>query len=452
MNQVKVLGLLKEGQHKKVKLAVCDMDGILRGKSIHIDKLSSILEKGFGFCSVIFGWDSGDVCYDNSKYTGWHTGYPDAHAKLDANTLRFIPWDCGTPFFLADFIDERGKPLDICPRQLLKKTDKKLNDLGFKGKVGCEYEWFNFKESSESLEEKNYGHLNPLTSGMFGYSLLRSSQNSEFFNDLQDSLREFRVPLEGIHTETGPGVYEAALCLAGPLEACDRAVLFKTAAKEIAQKHGVMPSFMARWSEEYPGCSGHVHISLEEGKNGTNVFYDARDKHGMSDIFKSFLAGLIKGVPELLPMMAPTINSYKRLVKGFWAPVQMTWGIDNRTCAFRVINNSPSSTRVEVRVPGSDMNAYLAVAAIIAAGTHGIEQKLKLESDPFKGNAYEDEKAPKLASNLSEATTLMSQSQLAHELLGENFVKHFTDTREWEWRQYQASVSHWERKRYFEII
>ena len=203
--------------------------------------------------------------------------------------------------------------------------------------------------------------------------------------------------------------------------------------------------------KKYPGCSGHVHLSLENSR-GENLFYDASDKHGMSGVFKSFLAGLIKGVPEILPLMAPTVNSYKRLVKGFWAPVQMTWGIDNRTCAFRVINNSPSSTRIEVRVPGSDMNPYLSVAAIIAAGIHGLEKNLKLEQDPYQGNAYEDEKATKLASHLMEATEIMQKSPLANEILGENFVKHYAGTREWEWRQSQQNVNDWERKRYFEII
>ena len=157
MNDPKIqdaLDILEKRPYHKAKVAVCDIDGILRGKSVHKDKLRSILQKGFGFCSVIFGWDSSDVCYDNATYTGWHTGYPDAQAKVDPKTLRFIPWEQGTPFLLADFVDEKDRPLDICPRQLLKKTNSKLNDLGFSAKVGCEFEWFNFKESPESLEQK----------------------------------------------------------------------------------------------------------------------------------------------------------------------------------------------------------------------------------------------------------------------------------------------------------
>lgn len=449
-NQV-LIDKLKEGKYKKAKLAVCDIDGVLRGKFVHIDKLFSILKSGFGFCNVIFGWDSSDVCYNNTSYTGWHTGYPDAKALVDPNTLRFIPWDQKVPFLLADFVDSHNKTLDVCPRSLLKRINGELNDEGFSAQAGCEFEWFNFKETSESLEEKNYSKMKPLTPGMFGYSLLRASENSEYFNALMDSLREFRVPLEGLHTETGPGVYEAALSVADPLEACDRAVLFKSSTKELAKKHNVMASFMARWSDELPGCSGHIHLSLEDSSK-QNLFSDASEPHKMSKVFKHFLAGLIHGVPHLLPLFAPTVNSYKRLVEGFWAPTRMTWGVDNRTCAFRVINLTPSSTRIEVRVPGSDMNPYLSLAGVLACGLYGIRKGLELKSDPIKGNAYEDKSCEKLASNLYDATVRFSESSLANELLGENFVRHFAATRLWEWQQSQKAITDWELRRYFEII
>ena len=447
----KVIDTLKDAGHKKVKLAICDIDGVLRGKYVHIDKLASILKSGFGFCSVVLGWDSSDVCYDNSHYTGWHTGYPDTKAVVDEKTLRFVPWEKSIPFFLADFADDKGEGLDICPRSLLKKMTKKFTDLDLFPKTGCEFEWFNFKESSESLEEKNFSFLEPITPGMFGYSLLRASENSEYFNELIDSLREFRVPIEGLHTETGPGVYEAALSVADPLEACDRATLFKASSKEIAKKHGYMASFMARWSDKLPGCSGHIHFSLIDSR-GKNLFSDPSDPHKMSTLFKHFLAGLIKGVPDLLPMFAPTVNSYKRLVEGFWAPTRMTWGIDNRTCAFRVINTEPSSTRIEVRVPGSDVNPYLAMSGILACGYEGIEKKMELDYDPIRGNAYEDTHSPKLASNLHEAASSMKESEMAYRLLGENFVNHFSASRLWEWKQSQKSITDWELRRYFEII
>ena len=438
-------------KHKKVKLAVCDVDGVLRGKFVHVDKLRSILKSGFGFCSVVFGWDSSDVCYDNSQYTGWHRGYPDSMARVDEKTLRFVPWDNSVPFFLADFEDESGQPLDVCPRSLLKKMIRKFKDLGLYAKAGCEFEWFNFKETSESLEDKNFTSFKPLTPGMFGYSLLRSSENSAYFNDLMDLFEAFRVPLEGLHTETGPGVYEAAISASEALEAADRAVLFKAGAKEIAKKHGFMASFMARWNETLPGCSGHVHLSLQDS-SGKNLFSDESSPYKMSKTFRHFLAGLIHGVPELLPMLAPTVNSYKRLVEGFWAPTRMTWGVDNRTCAFRILNSSPSATRVEIRVPGSDVNPYLALSAILAAGYEGIQNEMELKSLPISGNAYEDETSEKLASNLLDATKRFESSEVAHRSLGENFVKHFAGTRHWEWRESQKAITDWELKRYFEII
>ena len=452
LSESEVVSLLEKQNCQKVKLAVTDMDGVLRGKSVHFDKFKSIVKDGFGFCNVVLGWDCGDVCYENSDYTGWHSGYPDALVKLDLSTMRNIPWDRNIPFFLGDFYeDEGGKPLSICPRNILKKTLKKCKDLGFDAKVGCEFEWFNFKESPETLSQKGYHDPKPISPGMFGYSLLRSDLSSDFFNDLQDLLEAFKVPLEGLHTETGPGVYEAAIVCSDALEAADRACLFKTGVKQIALRHGITASFMARWSPELPGCSGHIHQSLLDSQ-GHNLFYGSDDSTQMSSIFKQYLAGLLLGSRELLPMMAPTVNSYKRLVKGFWAPTSATWGVDNRTCAFRVIKGGVKSSRVEARIPGADMNPYLSVAACLAAGLYGVENKLQLNQEPVKGNGYDCQASESFPTNLRDAATIFSESELANSIFGEDFVKHYTQTRVWEWEQYEKSVSDWELKRYFEII
>ena len=178
-----VFTLLEKQNCQKVKLAVTDIDGVLRGKSVHIDKFRSIVDNGFGFCNVVLGWDCGDVCYENSDFTGWHSGYPDAHVKIDLSTMRKIPWDHDTPFFLGDFHDgEGGKPLNVCPRNTLKKALSKCRELGFETMIGCEYEWFNFKESPESLSEKGYQKLQPISPGMFGYSLLRSDLRLEYLS------------------------------------------------------------------------------------------------------------------------------------------------------------------------------------------------------------------------------------------------------------------------------
>jgi len=451
-NAQNILDEVKNNEATHVKVAVTDIDGILRGKYILKEKFFSAVESSFGFCNVIFGWDSTDVCYDNSKYTGWHSGYPDAEAKLDLSTYRTIPWDKNTPFFLGDFEDGKGNPLEICPRQTLKRMIKKLHSAGYTAKMGVEYEWFNFKETPQSWAQKKYVAPEPITPGMFGYSLLRSSLNQPFFDALLKELSQFRVPLEGLHTETGPGVLEAAILYSDPLEAADRGVLFKTAAKEIGYRFGIMPSFMAKWSEALPGCSGHVHQSLWNKEETTNLFFDAKDPHKMSSLFKSYLAGQLHCLPELLPFFAPTVNSYKRLVDGYWAPTKSTWGIDNRTTAFRVIPGNAKSTRLEARVTGSDINPYIALSALLAAGLYGIEKNLTLSAKPIVGSAYLDKTTERLPRNLLESTQKLSDSKLAKELLGEVFVDHFVKTREWEWRQFQDSVTHWELKRYFEII
>ncbi len=428
----------------KVKIAVTDLDGVLRGKFIHKNKLESALDGGLGFCNVIFGWDSSDLCYDNVQHTGWHTGFPDDVAQIDLSTYREIPWEDKIPFFLADF--DNG----VCPRTLLKHIKLRADKLGYQCLFAQEFEWFNFQETPHNLHEKNYTTPQPLTPGMFGYSLLRASRNSQFFNDLFDLLNEFSIPLEGLHTETGPGVYEAAILYSDIIEAADRAAIFKQAVKEIAMRHNIIPSFMAKWNENLPGCGGHIHQSIWHDQN--NLFYDANDDKKMSDIMKSYIAGQLYCLPHILPMYAPNINSYKRLVEGAWAPTTLTWGIDNRTTAIRAIPGGKKSTRVEFRVAGSDVNPYLAMAACLASGLYGIENKLTLDKPRTVGNGYRDTHHGVLPSTLHEATKIMASSEVAETLFGKYFVSHFTQTREWEWRQSLKPVTDWEIKRYFEII
>jgi glutamine synthetase len=449
-NHADVLDQLRKSGAEKVKVAVTDVDGILRGKYLHKDKFFSAADGGFGFCNVVFGWDSGDVCYDNSAYTGWQSGYPDAMAQVDLGTFRRVPWDGDIPFFLADFVDAQGAPLGVCPRQLLKGVLARAEKAGFAAKCGLEFEWFNFQETPQSLAAKGHTNPTPLTPGMFGYSLVRMAQNRPYFVALMDELRVFGVPIEGLHTETGPGVFEAAIQFCDALESADRGVLFKTAAKEIGSRFGIMPTFMAKWNSQLPGCSGHTHQSLWSGEK--NAFYDEKDPLKMSGTFKSYLAGLMRCLPEILPFFAPTVNSYKRLVDGYWAPTKVTWGVDNRTVALRVIPGSAKSTRVEVRVPGSDINPYLAIAASLAAGLYGIENELPLTAAPIKGSAYHAEGAERLPRTLQEATQRLADSKIAHEILGETFVDHFVRTRVWEWRQFQDAVTDWELRRYFEVI
>jgi glutamine synthetase len=446
-----VVQRIRASKAEKVKVAITDADGILRGKYLHKPKLEAALDGGFGFCNVVFGWDAGDVCYDNAQYTGWHTGYPDALVALDLGTYREVPWDGDVPFLLGEFVDEKGGPLAVCPRQTLKRVLGRLSDAGYSALAAFEYEFFHFRETPMSLAERGHHDPRPLTPGMFGYSILRLNQSRDYVNALMDELRAFRVPIEGLHTETGPGVLEAAILYSDPLEAADRAVLFKSGSKEIAHRFGIMPSFMAKWNAALPGCSGHIHQSLWDKAGKKNLFYDARAEHGMSELFSSFIAGQLECMPDLLPLYAPTINSYKRLVEGAWAPTKANWGIDNRTTALRAIPGSNKSTRLETRVNGSDSNPYLALAAALASGLYGVEKGLELRA-PVSGSGYDDKKAKSLPSNLEEATERFERSALARDFFGDEFVEHFAATRHWEWRQYGRAVSDWELARYFEII
>jgi glutamine synthetase len=446
-----VIKQIRRSEAAKVKVAITDLDGVLRGKVIHADKFLSAAESGFGFCNVVFGWDSSDRAYDNVEYTGWHTGYPDAKVNLDLSTFRMIPWDQNMPFFLGDFVDDQDRPLPICPRQLLKQILAQAEVAGMYPMVGVEFEWFNFRETAATLAQKNFAQPEPLTPGMCGYSLLRSGSERDYFNALYDQMRDFDVPIEGLHTETGPGVYEAAIAAAEALESADRAVLFKAGAKEIANRFGFTASFMARWNNQLPGCSGHLHQSLRNADN-VNLFYDANDPLKMSSVFKSYLAGQMRCLPEILPLFAPTVNSYKRLVEGYWAPTRVTWGKDNRTVCMRVIPGSDKATRLELRVGGADINPYLAIAAAIAAGLYGIENKLQLTEPMIQGSGYQARDAKLLPRSLEEATEVFHRSSIARELFGDKFVEHYAATREWEWREYQKAVTDWELKRYFEII
>ncbi|GAB5407868.1 MAG: glutamine synthetase [Balneolaceae bacterium] len=450
MNKDEIIRLIKELGAKNIKFAVTDIDGILRGKLISSEKFLKAMTDQIGFCNVIFGWDMNDEVYDNTKVSGWHTGYPDSFATIDPSSYRKIPWENDKPFFMGDFSESEDMK-DVCPRSLLKRIRKQASDLGFIPKFAAEFEWFNFDETMHSLKEKEYTNPTPLTTGMFGYSVLRASQNSDYINELFDLLHTFGIPLEGLHTETGDGVYEAAIAYDEILESADRAALFKTSVKEIASQYDLIASFMAKWNSDLPGCSQHIHQSLVNGAE-ENLFYDDSKDGAMSELFEQYLAGQLYCLPHILPMFAPTVNSYKRYVEGSWAATTVSWGIENRTVALRVINRKEDSMRLENRVPGADANPYLTMAASLASGLYGIKHKLKLEVPATIGNEYENKRSNPLPENLHKATAAMKQSDIANELFGKAFVDHFVKTREWEWRQYKPKQKNWELKRYFEII
>jgi glutamine synthetase len=451
----KKLNAYKKKGITHVKIAITDIDGVLRGKYLSLEKFESILKSTGGFCDCVFGWDVNDSLYDNTEFTGWHTAYPDALYKIDVNTERFVP-DEGIPFFLADFVGTDGKSEHpVCPRNVLKRVLNKAKNMGFGVNLAFEYEFFVFEETPHSVREKNYIDLKPLTPGMFGYSTIRNSTHSDLYQDFMAYCTAMGLPIEGLHCETGPGVWEAALKYSDALEAVDRASMFKTFTKVFFQKRGLMATFMARWNLNYPGQSGHIHQSLFNSKTKKSAFYQASDSNGMSALMNSYVAGQVKYIKSFLPLTSPTINSYARLVKGFWAPTAATWGVENRTTALRVIPGGEKSQRVEFRVGSADANPYLAAAAVVGAGLLGIEEKLKLGA-PIKGNAYEKQEslptAVQFPTNLRDSVENLRASKVAKSLFGKEFVEHYISTREWEVREYEKAITDWQLKRYFEII
>jgi glutamine synthetase len=433
-----------------VKVGAFDIDGILRGKYMSRAKFESSLESGFGFCDVVLGWDSKDQLYDNVRYTGWHTGYPDANVRVLPESCRALPWEEPMLFFLGEFA---GGAERVCPRAVLRRVLERAKKLGYEAYAGFEYEFFVFKETPDSVREKNFRNLQPIAPDYFGYSVIRNSVWSDFYRSLLDLGEKMDFPIEGLHEETGPGVIEAAIGVDSALSAADKAALFKTFAKVHAQRQGLMATFMAKWSKDWPGQSGHIHISLKDTASGKPVFYDANKQFTMSDTMRWFIGGQQKLMPELLAMVSPTVNSYTRLIPGFWAPTDSAWSVDNRTCALRVIAGSAKAQRVEYRVAAADANPYVILAAALGSGLWGIENKV--EPDPVvEGNAYERKFPERLAlpRTLWEAAQRLKASEVAGDLFGEDFVHHFAASREWEEREFRRHITDWELARYFEII
>ncbi|KAI6248960.1 Type-1 glutamine synthetase 2 [Erysiphe necator] len=468
----------------KVKVAGIDVDGILRGKLISKEKFLSVAENGFGFCSVIFGWDMHDQVYSSvSKISVNDDGISDILVYPDLKSFRRIPWENNVPFFIVSFFDPVQKiPFYACPRGLLKVAAKKLNTNGFKALAGVEYEFANFRvpQVDHGTFETNHTHasvakflqfntaasLPPLTEGKFGYSMTRSVQNSDYFYEIFNTCEKFNCSIEGWHSESGPGIFEAALTYDEALELADKASLFKYVVKSIATNYGVTPCFMAKPQYGLPGNSGHMHVSLVD-KNGRNIFareeIDKNAKYediaNLSDLGRYFLAGLLDGLPDIMPMFAPTINSYKRLDENYWAPATVSWGLEHRLASIRVITppiSKSEATRFEVRVPGADSNPYFVLATIISLGWRGIEKKLENLPPPLaKGDKADKDsyKPTRLARTLREANNLfMKNGSVAREVFGDQFVQHFGGTREHEIQLWEQAVTDWEIQRYIETV
>jgi glutamine synthetase len=431
-----------------VNIGLFDLDGLLLSKRISLSKLESVFEKRLMFCDVIYGWDLQDQIYDNVKFTGWHTGFPDCPVAILPETFRELPFEPDGMLFLGQ-LEDAGAAID--PRAVLGRLLERLAERGMKAAIGYDFEFFIFDETPESIRAKNYRDLKPLTPGFFGYSGLRSLVHSELYNEILEVCETMGMPLEGLHDESGAGVLEVAIRYGEAMRAADNAALFKAAVKVLCQRNGLMATFMARWSPDWPGQSGHIHMSLADDSGP--LFYDESAEHTISKTMRHFIAGQQALMPELLALSCPTVNSYRRLIPGFWAPTSATWGIENRTCAIRAIPSQPEAQRVEYRIASADANPYAALCAALGSGLWGVENELEPD-EPNEGNAYDlPPDGPRaLPQTLWDAAQRLKGSQAARELFGDEFVDHFTATREWEEREFRKHISDWELARYFEAI
>ncbi|MCW8410282.1 glutamine synthetase [Legionella sp. PATHC035] len=442
--------IIEERNLTHVKVGLFDVDGVMLGKYMSRNKFFSALDNGFSFCDVILGWDSKDKLYDNGKYTGWHTGYPDTSVRIVPETCRDLVFEENQLLFMAEF---SGEAENLCPRALLRRIINKADSMGFDAYAALEYEFFMFDETPDSIRSKGFRDLKPMTPDFFGYSMIRNTVHADLYHQILNMSEIMDFPIEGLHAETGPGVIEAAIAVDKVAEAGDKAALFKTFMKVLAQRNNMMATFMAKWSPHYPGQSGHIHLSLRHQSSRGSAFFDPTMQYNMSKIQRHFVAGQQKLMPEFLAMVSPTVNSFSRLIPGFWAPTDATWGVENRTTALRVIPGSDKSQRVEYRLGSADSNPYLALAAALGSGLYGIEHELEPYPE-IKGNSYTQKHQAELAlpRTLWEAAARLRESQAARTLFGEPFVEHFAASREWEEREFRRHVTDWELDRYFEII
>ncbi len=432
--------------HSHVQLGLVDLDGVIRGKYLSKDKFDKIRESGSAFCSVVFGWDLRDELYEND-YTGWNNGFPDDDVRVAENTKRNIP-ETGQEFHLIEFT---GKGAYCCPRRLAGRILERAADMGFEIMAGFEYEAFAFAETVATAQEKGFRDLVPLTASTGGYSFIRQNVHEEFFTGLLSLSEGLDTPIEALHPEAGAGAIEFALSPSQGIEVPDRAAILKTFSKIWAQKQGISLCYMAKPALDLPGCGGHLHMSLK--RNKTPVFFDTSAEWQMSETARYFLGGQQRYMAELLAMTAPTVNSFTRLTPGYWAPTWSSWGLDNRTCALRVVGTGAGSRRVEYRVTSADANPYLVFAAALASGLAGIENRIE-PTAPVTGNAYDDTPPKGLAfpATLGEAAEGLRGSDMARTWFGDNFVEHFSKSRIAEEQKYRAHVSDWELTRYFEMI
>ncbi|WP_440711781.1 glutamine synthetase family protein [Herbiconiux sp. YIM B11900] len=449
-----VEAFVKEHDIRVFKIGAVDIDGLWRGKRLSAPYfVEAAYSAGTNICNILFGWDIQDVSIPDLTFTGWHTGYPDVNLRPDLSTLRLAPGEPGVASVICDIYQPDGSPLAISPRGVLRRVVDRANNLGFDPICAYEFEFYLFEGSPRELARKSFRDLEPISNGNHTYSVYRDTGTDYVVGLIRDRLAEQGVFIEASNSEHGAGQFEVNIHYGDAVRAADSALILKNTVKEIAASQGLTASFMAKVDPHHAGSSGHVHQSLLRQEDNAAVFANPTDSTRLSDDGMAYLAGLVAGTRDFTAIYLPTINSYKRAEGGQWAGSSSTWGLDNRTVAIRSIPSSGPAARVENRVAGADANPYLVLAANIASGLSGLEQKMS-PPPAVVGNAYAQEfdASVQLPGSLDSATEVFAASDLAKEYFGEEFVRHYTQTRRWEVRQFRTAVTDWEIARYLEHV
>jgi glutamine synthetase len=447
LSRDELLGLIERGEVDTVMLAMTDMYGRLQGKRLDASFFAEDLVGGaVEGCSYVLASDVDMRTIDGFALTSWERGYGDLAFQADVSTIRRVPWHEKTVIIFADVETVAGAPVAPSPRQILKQQVARLRERNWHGFTGTELEFIVFKDTYEEAWSSGYRDMTPVNLYNVDYSLQGTSRVEPLLGRIRRSMRDAGMVVESLKGECNFGQHEIAFKYDQLVDKCDEHGLFKLGAKEIAAQEGFSLTFMAKYDQR-EGNSCHIHLSLRDD-DGQPVFAGT-GKHGFSPVFAHFLAGQLAYSRELSLFLAPNINSYKRFVEGSFAPTALLWGIDNRTCAFRVVGHG-ASIRVECRIPGGDVNQYLAVSALVAAGLRGVEESLELPP-AFEGNAYVAD-APRVPTSLHEALELFDASVVAREAFSDEVVDHYVHAARTEVAAYGAAVTDWERYRGFERL
>ena len=442
--------LVEAGDIDTVIVAFSDMQGRLMGKRVSAAFFADqVAEHGAECCNYLFAVDVDMNTVKGYAMAGWDSGYGDMVMRPDLSTLRRIPWLPGTALVLADLLWHDGSPIEPAPRRVLTRQLDRLQQHRLRAYVATELEFMVFDDTYRQAWANGYRDLTPASDYNLDYAVMASSRMEPLLRDIRRHMQGAGLRWEAVKGECNLGQQELGFGYDEALVTCDNHGIYKNGAKEIADQHGKSLTFMSKYDER-EGNSCHIHMSLTS-VDGSAVFADDNERFGMSPMFRSFVAGQLATLRELTLCYAPNINSYKRFADRSFAPTAVAWGLDNRTCALRVVGHG-DSMRVECRVPGGDVNQYLAVAALIAGGLHGIEHELALP-EPCAGNAYQlpdDDGSGRLPGTLAEATTLFEASAVARQAFGDAVVDHYVNTAHVELAAFNKAVTDWERVRGFE--